>query len=139
MTASRAFRRDLDALAGVFDFASDFAEAHALGESAVYAMNLSLEELFTNIVKYGQKGGADVGIDLGIRDGYLVIEVTDGGAEPFDFTTAAAADVDRSLEEREEGGLGIHLIRSIMDYIKYEYEDHHARITLRKRLEVSDV
>jgi anti-sigma regulatory factor (Ser/Thr protein kinase) len=139
VTANRNFKRHVDALAGVFDFASDFADEHALGESVVYAMNLSLEELFTNIVKYGRRDGGEIGIDLAVRDGYLVIEVVEGNAEPFDITSATEPDVHRGLEQREEGGLGIHLIRSIMDYIKYEYENRNARITLKKRLEESSV
>jgi len=139
VTTNRTFRREIDALAGVFDFASDFADRNGLSEAVVFAMNLAIEELFTNIVKYGQRDGSDIGLELDVRDGCVVIEVIDRDADPFDPTAAREVDVDKGLDERQEGGLGIHLIRSIMDYIKYEYEDRCARITLKKRLEENHV
>jgi anti-sigma regulatory factor (Ser/Thr protein kinase) len=123
----------------VFDFTGDFAKRQSLDESAVYAMNLAVEELFTNIVKYGIPNDLDVGIELDVRDHHLVIEVTDDDAEPFDLTSTGEVDVTKPLQERKAGGLGIHLIRSIMDYVRYEYSDRRARITLKKRLEGRNV
>jgi serine/threonine-protein kinase RsbW len=129
------FKRDVDALPRVFEFTGAFAAQSALDESVVFAMNLAVEELFTNIIKYGASNDRDVGIELDVHDGFLVIEVIDEDTEPFDITAAEKVDVNKRLDEREAGGLGIHLIRSMMDYIKYEYSDRTARITLKKRLE----
>lgn len=135
MSARAQFSRDVGRLTDVFEFTSDFAERESLSEGHVYAMNLAVEELFTNIVKYGNPDGGDVDIALGIDDGNLVIEIVDDDAEPFDPTATQPVDVDKALEARREGGLGIHLIRSIMDYVKYEYQDRCSRIVLKKRLE----
>lgn len=129
------FKRDVDALASVFEFTDKFAGRNQLADSVVFSMNLAVEELFTNIVKYGARNDKDIGIDLAVHEGHLVIEVTDDDAEPFDITAAGEVDVTRSLAERKEGGLGIHLIRSIMDYVKYEYSDRRARVVLKKRLD----
>ena len=133
------FKRDIGALPSVFDFTGEFAGRQGLDEAAVFAMNLAVEELFTNIVKYGIANELDVGIELDVCDDHLVIEVTDDDAEPFDITATRRVDVDKRLDDREAGGLGIHLIRSIMDYVKYEYSDRRARITLKKRLEARNV
>lgn len=133
------FQREIGALESVFEFTGRFAEARGLAEPSVYAMNLAVEELFTNIVKYGGSSGNDIDIALDVKGGELVIEIVDDGAEPFDPTGAPDVDVDRPLEERREGGLGIHIIRSIMDYMNYEYRDGTARVVMKKRLEDSDV
>ncbi len=135
MSSNGHFKREIDALPRIFEFTGAFAGQRALDDSIVFAMNLAVEELFTNIVKYGAGHDKEVGIELDVRDGYLVIEVVDEDAEPFDITAAEKVDVNKRLDEREAGGLGIHLIRSMMDYIKYEYSDRTARITLKKRLE----
>jgi serine/threonine-protein kinase RsbW len=136
---SSAFKREIEALSKVFEFTGDFARRNGLGQSIVFAMNLAVEELFTNIVKYGKKDGEDVTVDLGVEGSYLVIEITESDAEPFDITNTEEVDVSGGVDQREEGGLGIHLIRRIMDYVKYEYEDGKARITLKKRLEGANV
>lgn len=139
MNTSSAFKREIEALPRVFEFTGEFARRNGLGQSIVFAMNLAVEELFTNIVKYGKKDGKDVTVDLGLAGSYLVIEITELDAEPFDITDTEEVDVSGGVDEREEGGLGIHLIRRIMDYVKYEYEDGKARITLKKRLEGPNV
>jgi serine/threonine-protein kinase RsbW len=119
----------------VFDFTDEFAGQNKLAASVVFSMNLAVEELFTNIVKYGARNDKDIGIDLSVCEGHLVIEVTDDDAEPFDITASREVDVTRSLGDRKEGGLGIHIIRSIMDYVKYEYSDRCTRVVLKKRLD----
>lgn len=123
----------------MFEFTGDFAADHGLGESMVYAMNLAVEELFTNIVRHGRPSERDVSIRVDIEGSDLVIEIIDDDASPFDPTAAPAVDVNRPLEDRREGGLGIHLIRRIMDYVNYEYSKGCARIVLKKHLEDGDV
>lgn len=133
------FHREIGALDDVFEFTGRFAATHGLDEPAVYALRLGVEEIFTNIVKYGGSGEHDIVIELGVDDGELVIEIVDEGSELFDPTAAPAPDTGRPLEARREGGLGIHLIRSVMDYMNYEYRDGTARVVMRKRLEGNDV
>lgn len=129
----RSFKRDLDSLEPLFDFTGEFAAVHRLDEPVVFAMNLAVEELFTNMVKYG--GGDDaVSVGLDVRDNDLVIELVHGGADEFDPTSTVPADVTRPLEERRPGGMGLLLVRSMMDTIAYEHRDGDACVTLTKRL-----
>ena len=129
----RSFKRDLASLAPLFEFTGDFAIAHQLDESVLFAMNLSIEELFTNMVKYG--GGDDiVFVALDILGDDLVIELVHAGAREFDPNTAKAADPKQSLAEREPGGLGLQLVRSVMDVVSYQHTDGDARIKLVKHL-----
>ena len=129
----RSFTRDLSSLEPLFDFTGEFAAVHRLEEPVAFAMNLAVEELFTNRVKYG--GGDDlVSLGLDVRGNALVIELAHSGARRFDPTAVPAVDVSRPLAEREPGGLGIQLVRSIMDDIAYEDRDGVAHVTVSKRL-----
>ena len=129
----RSFKRDLTSLEPLFAFTGEFAQAHGLNEPVVFAMNLAVEELFTNMVKYG--GGDDVvSVGLEVRGGDLVIELVHPGASAFDPTAARPVDPKRPLAEREPGGVGLHLVRSMMDTIAYEHRNGDARITVTKHL-----
>jgi len=65
---------------------------------------------------------------------HLVFTVSDGGI-PFDPTQRPEADITLSAEERQIGGLGIHLVRQLMDEIHYERKDGKNILTLVKRIE----
>ena len=131
----RSFERDVAALENIFHFTDEFASANKIGKSATFAMNLAIEELFTNIVKYSADSGNDISIHLDIAGNDLVIKITDFDVERFDITEWSKVDVDRSLEERKVGGIGLHLVRNMVDKITYEYEARTACITLVKHLE----
>jgi len=135
----RSFKREMVALDDVFEFTSEFAGAHDLGERMSFVMNLAVEELFTNIVKCHRGGGAEVSVQLEISGDNLVVKIIEYEAEHFDVTRAIPVDVDKPLAERRVGGLGLHLVRSLVDEIAYDYKDRTASITLVKRLEGPDV
>lgn len=123
----------------VFRFTSEFVDANQIDDSVSFAMNLAIEELFTNIIKYSADSGNDVSIHLDIAAGDLVIKITDFDVEAFDMTAAERVDVDKSLEDRKVGGIGLHLVRNMVDKITYEYKDRKACITLVKHLEDPNV
>jgi anti-sigma regulatory factor (Ser/Thr protein kinase) len=105
-------------------------------------MDFVLEELFTNIVKYGTKSEAPVHIDIVRVSGGAEVTIIDTDAEPFDVTQAPEADINLPLEQSKPGGLGIHLIRKMVDTIQYSYvaDERTSRITFRKteKLNVDD-
>ncbi len=129
----RSFKRDLSSLEPLFEFTGDFAQTHRLDDAIVFAMNLAIEELFTNMVKYG--GGDDVvSIGLDVRGDDLVIELVHVGARAFDPSAAAPVDPKRPLEERRPGGMGLHLVKSMMDEFTYEHRNGDAHVTVTKHL-----
>ena len=129
----RSFKRDLGSLAELFEFTKEAATRYRLDEGAVYAVDLAVEELFTNMVKYGG-GDHDVSVGIDVQDGALVIELTHPGATPFDVTAAGPVDTEKPLEDRVPGGIGLHLVRRVMDVVSYTHENGAARVVLKKRL-----
>jgi serine/threonine-protein kinase RsbW len=133
----RAFPRDIRSLGEIFRFVRESLESEGIpAEPAVtFWVDLIVEELFTNAVKYGGESGRDVAIHLNREDDSLVIRLTDFEAREFDITTVPEVDTAMPLSERKAGGLGLHLVRRIADDVSYEYKDRTSTITVTKRLE----
>ena len=94
-------------------------------------VNLALEEVVSNVMLYAypnQKSG-QVFVEFNRLASRLIFTVSDSGI-PFDPTQQKEADVTLSAEEREIGGLGIHLVRKLMDEIHYERSDGKNVLTL---------
>jgi sigma-B regulation protein RsbU (phosphoserine phosphatase) len=129
-----SYPRTFDALEGIFAFTAVAFDEEGVPAQIRSSVDLCLEELFTNIVKYGRKSETAVRIELAkIPDGVQVV-IVDPDAEAFDVTRDRHVDTTLSLDERTAGGLGIHLVQRLMDSIEYHYnpDRQEARITLRK-------
>ncbi len=136
MTAQQSFRRSFDALPAIFAFmAGEFAR-QGVDARLLPTVDLAVEELFTNMVKYSKGTNAEVSIGLTGIAGGVEVTLTDYDVEPFDVTKAPDVDVSLPIEQRRPGGLGLHLIRRLLDSVEYEYsqESRESRITLRKTL-----
>jgi sigma-B regulation protein RsbU (phosphoserine phosphatase) len=98
-------------------------------------INLAVEEAVANVMNYAYPQGTlgNVNIEARANDVRLKFTITDNG-RPFDPTTVDDVDTSLSADERPIGGLGIHIIRQLMDSINYEYVDGHNVLTLRKKL-----
>ena len=131
--ARASFERTFDVIESMAAFsAAAFARLGA-DEHLLPIVDLAVEELFTNMVKYGVGSSAPVRLEVGAIAGGVEVRLTDVDVEPFDITQAPDVDVNAPIEEREPGGLGLHLIRRMADSIDYEYdsERRQSRITLR--------
>jgi len=101
-------------------------------------INLALEEVVTNVMLYAYPGqNGQVLVESGkwkVESGEkLIFTITDSGI-PFDPTQKEEVDTTLSAEERQIGGLGIHLVRQIMDEVKYERTNNQNILTLVKKL-----
>lgn len=94
------------------------------------AVLIACDEIVSNIVNHGG-AAAGVEVDVGVGDGRVDVEVIDDGA-PFDPTAAAAPDTDLTLENRKVGGLGIYLVREMMDRVDYARRDGRNRLQFSK-------
>lgn len=98
-------------------------------------VNLGLEEVITNIVKYGydDPGPHAIDVQLDLSPGLLRLTIADDGHE-FDPLGQQVPDTTRRVEEREPGGLGIHMLRSLFDAVAYRREPHRNLLVLEKGL-----
>ena len=129
-----AFRRSFDALQALVDFTTGFFARHGVDRALLPTVDLAVEELFTNMVKYSPGGAAEIRVDIATVPGGVEVTLTDYDVEPFDVAQAPAVDVDLPIEQRRPGGLGLHLLRRMLDRIDYDYsrDDRVSRITFRK-------
>jgi serine/threonine-protein kinase RsbW len=134
--AHRMIPRQIGQIAGIFDFTAEFFGLHAIDRRLLGTVDLALEELFTNMVKYSPETDAAVRVDLVAVAGGIEVSLTDTGVEPFDVTQAPEVDIHAPIDQRRPGGLGLHLIRRLVDHIGYEYkrESRQSRITFRKTI-----
>ena len=131
----RKFRRDLGQLPDVFSFLDIFADETDVGMSIVLPVRLAIEELFTNMVRHNTLGISDITISLDRHGDNIVVVLTDlDVSEPFDPTRRKEVDTTADLEDREAGGLGIHLVKRMVDEIHYHYSatNQQSQITLIK-------
>lgn len=104
-------------------------------------VNLALDELFTNIISYGfpQGGEHRIRFRLSAAPDVLTIVIEDDGV-PFDPVACASAPPPPcALEERRVGGLGLHLVRKLVDEMTYRRSTAGRNVlTLRKRIDRQD-
>ena len=132
VAADWTFRRTFDSIPEIASFARDVFASHRIDEALLPSLDLVLEELFTNMVKYGN-GSDPVRITLRRCPGGVEVTLTDYGVEPFDVTRAAEVDTTLPLEQRQPGGLGLHLVRRLAEGLAYEYlkDSRQSRTTFR--------
>lgn len=125
----------LEQLTLMASFVEEVCEELELGADLVFNLNLVLEEAVTNVIMYAFPQGGDHVIELTAHsaDGMLTLTVKDDGIA-FDPTEVPEADVTLSAEERSIGGLGIFLIRQIMNEVSYQREEGHNILTMKKLL-----
>lgn len=133
----RRFDRALSSLEQVFAFVETFITTAQADPGAAFPLNLAIEELFVNMVNYNA-GGGDIDITLERERNKLLVTLHDSDSEQYDILRHNAPDVHAALEDREPGGLGIHLVKSLMDEVYYEYRDRQTTIRLVKMLPPND-
>ena len=134
MTADRRFGRSFDSLPTIVTFTAEVFARERIGPRLRPIVDLAIEELFTNMVKYGTASEADVRIEItGVARG-VEVTLTDYDVEPFDVTATPDVNVELPIDQRRPGGLGLHLVRKLMDSVEYEYKQalRQSRITFRK-------
>ena len=131
------FRRTLKSRLEELPLLADELEAWALQQGMalklINSLNLLLDEVISNIVKYGYENQPDGSIELLVhRLGPNIEAIVRDYAPPFNLLETAAPDVAESLETRPVGGLGIYLIRQLADEISYRRDGEANEVTLRK-------
>ena len=135
MTATADFVSDRSELTKLEGFTEDFAQGAGLSDKDLFALQIIVEELVTNVIDYGgvPAGEHAVRVDLSAEDGELLIRMTDRGAE-YNTLLREDPDVTLSAEERPIGGLGVHFCKKLTDAQSYARVDGQNVLTLTKKL-----
>ena len=127
---------DSHAMRQLDGFVTGFVAERGIVAEEAHRILILLEELLTNLMKYGYPDGREPGraeIALAINGDRLEIEFIDDGCA-FDPFAGPPVDLDQPVESRPVGGLGLHLLRSMCDETRYERRDEHNVIRLAREI-----
>lgn len=112
-----------------------FALAHDLAPRLALELQVVLDEIIVNITRHGYHGeaGRPIAVELKLDPGLLTIHVEDE-ASPFNPLKLPEPDFTLEVEKRQPGGLGVHLMRKLMDEVSYERAGNRNCLILRKRV-----
>jgi len=118
----------------LIDFIAEGAKNAGFDEKSITQIKLASEEIIVNVMSYayGEKEG-DIEVSYTFHDdGTMEIEIADWGVA-FDPLSLPEPDVSAPLKERKIGGLGIYLVRKVMDEVRYKRVDNKNVVTLIKK------
>jgi serine/threonine-protein kinase RsbW len=126
---------DISELGRLSNRLTQFWAEHRLSPEMEGEVCLALEEIVVNIMRYGHPEGGkhEILVRLSFEGGLVTVAVEDDGV-PFNPLEATEPDLNRPLEERSIGGLGIHLVRNLMDGVDYRREEGRNCLVMRKRV-----
>ena len=116
-----------------------FATQHDIGGRLRYHLLVSIEEILTNIIKYGfdEVGVHPIHITFRHHLGNIEMEFEDRGRE-FNPLEIAEPDLETPIEDRQLGGLGIHLVKNMVDLAEYRRDGDRNILLLRKTKKTAD-
>jgi anti-sigma regulatory factor (Ser/Thr protein kinase) len=123
-TLSISFANDMQELTHVLQVVNVFLEPRALPSKLVYAVNLILEEILMNIIKYGYDDGEshEIEVQIEVEQEEIALTVIDDGRE-FNPLTVPPPDHSKSAMDRLEEGLGLQFVRHMRNAIEYRREE----------------
>lgn len=128
----RKFKRSFDSLPHILAFTDEFFRDLSADPSLRYIVDLAIDELFSNMVKYNAHSKADIGLEFSRTENAVAVTLTDYETEPFDITKARPVDINQPVEERAIGGLGIHLVHQLVDSLEFDHRDGVSKIVFTK-------
>lgn len=134
MEVSARLKREIAAIDDLFAAVDRFAAEQRLDGRTRFQLAVALEELFANAVRHNPGGAGDLRITLRRASGEIVLTLTDFDTDRFDFAAEPAPDLSLPLAGRRPGGLGVHLVRSFMDRVEYDWHDRRGTFTLTKTI-----
>lgn len=126
---------NLAGLADLAEWVERFGAAQRLPSGVVNALNVALDEAVSNAIHHGYDAGVrgEIAVRLRRAPDSVAAEVEDDG-RPFDPLQVPAPDLSLPLDQRPIGGLGIHLIRNLMDEVSYARRDDRNVLKMAKYL-----
>ena len=135
----REYRRSFDEIQRIVEDTEQFFSQESIDPSLRLKVDLSIEELFVNMVTYDTETQRDILIEMKAIENGIEVSLTDFDVDPFDPTKPRNVDIDAPLSERNPGGLGLFLVLKMADSIHYHYHDGNSTITFRNCVSGTDV
>ena len=121
----------LDNLDQVTDFIDNHLSERGVSNKLIFKVNMAIDEIYSNIARYS--GATEARVGCNVSENKVSLRFVDNGS-PYDPTVKEDPDTTLSAEEREIGGLGIYMVKKIMDEISYEYKDGRNILILEKNI-----
>lgn len=121
----------LESVALAVDFVSNLMAERQIEQKLISKVSVAVDEVASNIARYS--GASKMRVDMGICEEKVVIRFLDDG-NPYNPTSQKEPDVTLSASERQEGGLGIFMVKKMMDVLEYQYVDGQNVLTIEKNL-----
>ncbi len=122
-------------LSQIRDFVANYAHAFGFTDDEVGDIRLAVDEAYTNVVKHAYRydSSKQVHIKIGSNDKEFWISITDYGL-PYDPSTYVEPNIKQSIKNKRRGGVGIYLIRKLMDKVEYKKSGLSNEIVMKKKL-----
>ena len=114
---------------------AEFGKKNNLSSEVIYDVRLALEEVVSNIISYGFEDNYEhqISIEMNLQGETLTMKIKDDG-KPFNPLEVKSTNLEKPFDEREIGGMGIHIVRKLMDKILYKREEGNNVLQLTKYL-----
>ncbi len=131
-------KNELTEIGRISQIIGEFCASNKLPPDTAFALNLSLEEILTNIIRYGYDDNDDhvIHVRLNLHQDQVYIEVEDDG-KPFNPLEVEPPNIHKPLDERPIGGLGIHLVKNHMDSLQYKRKEERNLLIMKKKAKPS--
>ena len=136
MKANKTFCPEIQEIENVYSFISRFFSDCEIDISIENLFKMAVDEILSNIVYYGfeeSQEGAIVVVSIQIDSNAVSITFRDNG-KPFDPLSIEEPDISLGIDERQMGGLGIHIIKNSFNEVHYSFENGYNVLTLKKRI-----
>ncbi|MCK4338693.1 MAG: ATP-binding protein [Candidatus Cloacimonetes bacterium] len=134
---SVTLKNDLSEIERLSKLIEDFGEINNLSPKIIFDVNLTLDELITNIISYGYEDEDEhkIIVTIWLNGNQLKLKIVDDGL-PFNPLTIQEPDhLTQTLDDRPMGGLGIYLVRKLMDHLEYKREQNKNMLLLTKLID----
>ncbi len=133
------YKRSFEEIRKIVEDTGQFFAQENIDESLRMKVDLSLEELFVNMVTYNTETICEILIEMQSIDKGIEVSLTDHDVDRFDPTASGQVDVDAPLVDRKPGGLGLYLVLKMADSINYQYHGRTSKITFTNKVVEADV
>jgi serine/threonine-protein kinase RsbW len=129
-------RNSLSEIERLADAVTQFGRENSFSDKSIFDINLVLEEIVNNIISYAYKDKNEHQIDIHVKlEGQdLVLKVEDDGI-PFNPLEVPEPDINKPLEERQPGGLGLFFVRKLADELEYRRDKDKNILMVRKKIQ----